>query len=89
MKVVTRESTRFDKTHSLKAQSYHFSMRRKLGKLQNIFDNVKMRTNGFCEEVIAGQKVAEYKHTLQGNNNWRSPILKSDFMNCMSYNLPM
>jgi len=33
-----------------------------------------MRTNAFCKELIADQKVAEYKRTLQGKDNWRSPI---------------
>jgi len=33
-----------------------------------------MRTNAFCKELIAYQKVAEYKRTLQGKNNWRSPM---------------
>jgi len=28
-----------------------------------------MRTNAFCKELVADQKVAEYKCTLQGKDN--------------------
>jgi len=33
------------------------------------FPNDQMRTNTFRKEPIADQKVAEYKHTLQGKDN--------------------